>query len=99
MYFKQFYLGCLAHASYLIGSEGEAVVVDPQRDVDQYVDEADAQQFKIRYVIERTCMPISSADIASSPSVPERRSFSADAPSRPFPTIPSARETKSNSGR
>ena len=52
MYFKQFYLGCLAHASYLIGSEGEAVVVDPQRDVDQYVDEADAQQLKIRYVIE-----------------------------------------------
>ncbi len=52
MYFKQFYLGCLAHASYLIGSEGEAVVVDPQRDVDQYLDEADAQQFKIRYVIE-----------------------------------------------
>ena len=52
MYFKQFYLGCLAHASYLIGSEGEAVVVDPQRDVDQYIDEADAQQFKIRYVIE-----------------------------------------------
>jgi hypothetical protein len=28
MYFEQFYLGCLAHASYLLGSEGEAVVVD-----------------------------------------------------------------------
>ena len=27
MYFKQFYLGCLAHASYLIGSQGKAVVV------------------------------------------------------------------------
>jgi hydroxyacylglutathione hydrolase len=52
MYFKQFYLGCLAHASYLIGSEGEALVVDPQRDVDQYIDEADAQGFKIKYVIE-----------------------------------------------
>ena len=37
MYFKQFYLGCLAHASYLVGSDGEAVVVDPQRDVEQYV--------------------------------------------------------------
>ena len=35
MYFKQFYLNCLAHASYLIGSDGEAVVVDPQRDVDR----------------------------------------------------------------
>src|ERR1051326_9145575 len=52
MYFKQFYLGCLAHASYLIGSAGEAVVVDPQRDVDQYVDEASAQQLKIKYIIE-----------------------------------------------
>ncbi len=52
MYFKQFYLGCLAHASYLIGSEGEAVVVDPQRDVDQYIDEAEAQGLRIKYVIE-----------------------------------------------
>lgn len=52
MYFKQFYLGCLAHASYLIGSHGEAVVVDPQRDVDQYLSEADANGLKIKYVIE-----------------------------------------------
>ena len=52
MYFKQFYLGCLAHASYLIGSEGEAAVVDPQRDVDQYIAEAAAQNLQIRYVIE-----------------------------------------------
>ena len=37
MYFEQFYLGCLAHASYLLASDGEAVVVDPQRDVDFYV--------------------------------------------------------------
>ena len=34
VYFEQFYLGCLAHASYLLASEGEAVVVDPQRDVE-----------------------------------------------------------------
>ena len=52
MYFKQFYLGCLAHASYLIGSDGEAVVVDPQRDVDQYIEEAKAQGLKIKFVIE-----------------------------------------------
>jgi hydroxyacylglutathione hydrolase len=52
MYFKQFYLGCLAHASYLIGSDGEAAVVDPQRDVDQYVKEAEAQGLKIKHVIE-----------------------------------------------
>ena len=52
MQFKQFYLGCLAHASYLIGSDGEAAVVDPQRDVDQYLQEAEANNFKIKYVIE-----------------------------------------------
>src|SRR6266516_6770623 len=52
MYFKQFYLGCLAHASYLIASEGEAAVVDPQRDVDQYVEEAAANNLKIKYIIE-----------------------------------------------
>src|ERR1700681_4796761 len=52
MYFKQFYLNCLAHASYLIGLEGEAAVVDPQRDVDQYLDKAAAQNLKIKYVIE-----------------------------------------------
>ena len=52
MYFKQFYLGCLAHASYLIGSNGEAVVVDPQRDVDEYIDEASTQHLRIKYIIE-----------------------------------------------
>src|SRR6266446_10192099 len=52
MYFKQFYLGCLAHASYLIGADGEAAVVDPQRDVDLYIADAEAQGLKIRYVIE-----------------------------------------------
>src|SRR5262252_5911029 len=52
MYFKQFYLGCLAHASYLIGSEGEAAVVDPQRDIDHYIEEAKSRGFKIKYVIE-----------------------------------------------
>ena len=52
MYFKQFYLACLAHASYLIGSDGEAAVVDPQRDVDEYIEEAEAQGLKIKYVIE-----------------------------------------------
>jgi glyoxylase-like metal-dependent hydrolase (beta-lactamase superfamily II)/rhodanese-related sulfurtransferase len=52
VYFKQFYLGCLAHASYLIGSEGEAAVVDPRRDVDEYLAEAQARGLRIRYVIE-----------------------------------------------
>jgi glyoxylase-like metal-dependent hydrolase (beta-lactamase superfamily II)/rhodanese-related sulfurtransferase len=52
MFFKQFYLGCLAHASYLIGSGGEGAVVDPQRDVDQYIQEAAAHGLRIKYVIE-----------------------------------------------
>src|SRR5580765_5959120 len=52
MYFRQFYLNCLAHASYLIGSGGEAVVVDPQRDIDIYLEDAKAQGFTIKHVIE-----------------------------------------------
>ncbi len=52
MFFKQFYLGCLAQASYMIGSDGEAAVVDPRRDIDVYVDEARAQGLAIRHVIE-----------------------------------------------
>lgn len=50
--FHQFYLGCLAHASYLIASGGDAAIVDPQRDVDQYIAEAERRGVKIRYVIE-----------------------------------------------
>lgn len=52
MKFKQFYLGCLAHASYYIGSENECAVIDPQRDVQQYLDEAAANNQKIKYIIE-----------------------------------------------
>src|SRR5260370_3630807 len=52
MHFKQFYLNCLAHASYLSGSDSEAAVVDPQRDVDQYLEEAAAENLKIKYIIE-----------------------------------------------
>ncbi len=52
MYFEQFYLGCLAHASYLLGSEGEAAIVDPQRDVDRYLEVADGHGLQIRYIFE-----------------------------------------------
>ncbi len=52
MNFKQFYLGCLSHASYYLGSDGEAVIIDPQRDVQQYLDEAAANGQRIKYVIE-----------------------------------------------
>ncbi len=52
MYFEQFYLTCLSHASYLIGSGGEAAVVDPQRDVDLYLHAAEEQKLKIRHIFE-----------------------------------------------
>ena len=52
MQFKQFYLGCLSHASYYIGSEAEAAVIDPQRDIQQYLDEAAGNNQKIKYIIE-----------------------------------------------
>jgi glyoxylase-like metal-dependent hydrolase (beta-lactamase superfamily II)/rhodanese-related sulfurtransferase len=50
---KQFYLPCLAHASYIIGDEetGIAAVVDPQRDTDQYFAYAAENNLKIRHVI------------------------------------------------
>jgi glyoxylase-like metal-dependent hydrolase (beta-lactamase superfamily II)/rhodanese-related sulfurtransferase len=52
MLLKQYYLGCLAHASYLIGDEvaGIAAVVDPQRDVDEYLADAAAIGARIEYV-------------------------------------------------
>jgi hydroxyacylglutathione hydrolase len=52
MNFKQFYLGCLSHASYYLGSDGEAAIIDPQRDVQQYLDEAAANGQQIKYIIE-----------------------------------------------
>ena len=52
MIFRQFYLSCLAHASYFIASDGEAAVVDPQRDVQQYLDEATSTGTRIKYIIE-----------------------------------------------
>ena len=53
MLLKQFYLNCLAHASYLIGDEasGIAAVIDPQRDVDQYLAYAAAHRLAIGHVI------------------------------------------------
>jgi hydroxyacylglutathione hydrolase len=51
-YFEQFYLGCLAHASYMLGSDGEAIVVDPQRDVEIYLESAAAHGLKIRHIFE-----------------------------------------------
>ncbi len=54
MILHQYYLDCLSHASYLIGDEtsGRAVVVDPQRDVAEYVADAEKLGLRIELVIE-----------------------------------------------
>ena len=54
LFFKQYYLACLSHASYMIGdrTSGRAVVVDPQRDVAEYLSDATANGFTIDTVIE-----------------------------------------------
>lgn len=52
MILKQFYLNCLAHASYLIGDEttGTAAVVDPQRDIERYLEFAAEHRLQIKHV-------------------------------------------------
>src|SRR6188768_418432 len=52
MILKQYYLGCLAHASYLLGDEASAtaIIVDPQRDIEQYLADAEKQGLQIKHV-------------------------------------------------
>jgi rhodanese-related sulfurtransferase/glyoxylase-like metal-dependent hydrolase (beta-lactamase superfamily II) len=52
MILKQYYLGCLAHASYLLGDEASstAIIVDPQRDIQQYLGDAEKLGLQIRHV-------------------------------------------------
>ena len=52
MILKQYYLGCLAHASYLLGDEATstAIIVDPQRDIHQYLVDAEKFGLEIRHV-------------------------------------------------
>ena len=54
MYFRQFYLESLGHASYLVGDEatGRALVLDPRRDVGVYLDEARSHGVRISYAID-----------------------------------------------
>ena len=53
MILEQYYLGCLAHASYLVADEaaGVAAVVDPQRDVDGYITDAERRGCRIEHVL------------------------------------------------
>lgn len=52
MYVKQLYTGCLAEAAYYIESNGEAAIVDPLREVQQYIDMAEERGARIKYVFE-----------------------------------------------
>lgn len=52
MFEKRFYVEGLAHASYLIGSDGKAAVIDPRRDVDEYLETAEREKFRIVAILE-----------------------------------------------
>ena len=49
---EQIYTGCLAHAAYYIESNGEAAIFDPLREVQPYIDRADKDGAKVKYVFE-----------------------------------------------
>lgn len=53
MFLKQYFLGCLAHASYMVADEKTrtAVVVDPRRDIDEYVEDAEREGFAIQHAL------------------------------------------------
>ena len=69
MFFQQYYLECLSHASYMVGdtTTGHAAVVDPQRDIQQYLDDARTNGLTITKVIETHCMAAQQKDEWSSP--------------------------------
>ena len=52
MYIQQLYTSCLSEAAYFIESNGEAVIIDPLRDVDEYIELATLKKAKIKYIFE-----------------------------------------------
>ncbi len=52
MKIEQIYTGCLAHGAYYIESQGEAAIIDPLREVQPYIDQADQNDAKIKYIFE-----------------------------------------------
>jgi glyoxylase-like metal-dependent hydrolase (beta-lactamase superfamily II) len=52
MFIKQLYTGCLSEAAYYIESEGEAAVIDPLRDIDEYLKMAEERKARIKYIFE-----------------------------------------------
>jgi hydroxyacylglutathione hydrolase len=52
MFIKQLYTGCLSEAAYYIESNGEAAVVDPLRDIDEYLELCSERNTRIKYIFE-----------------------------------------------
>ncbi len=52
MFIQQLYTGCLSEAAYYIESNGEAAVVDPLRDIDEYLQLANERNARIKYIFE-----------------------------------------------
>jgi len=68
--FRQYNLAVLSHYSYLLGSGGEAMIVDPDRDIAHYVKEAGTLGLKITRVYLNTRTRTSSRDTSSWPTRP-----------------------------
>ena len=52
MKIEQIYTGCLAQGAYYIESEGEVAIIDPLREIQQYIDKAHSRNAKIKYILE-----------------------------------------------
>lgn len=52
MVIEQIYTGCLAQGAYYIESNGEAAIIDPLRETQPYLDKAESNQVKIKYIFE-----------------------------------------------
>src|SRR4249920_1541400 len=52
MFIKQFYTGCLSEAAYYIESEGEIAIIDPLRDIEEYIELAKERKAGIKYIFE-----------------------------------------------
>ncbi|HKC36790.1 MAG TPA: MBL fold metallo-hydrolase, partial [Chitinophagaceae bacterium] len=52
MYIEQLYTGCLSEAAYYIESDGEAAIIDPLRDIDEYLHLTNERKTKIKYIFE-----------------------------------------------
>ena len=52
MYVEQLYTGCLSEAAYYIESNGEAAIIDPLRDIEEYISLAEKRKAVIKYIFE-----------------------------------------------